>query len=196
MRGLFKIISSLLLFYYTENAQHHISDERKRKKEMRIPGPAGNTLARATSVMSHQSSRPPLLSTKTEEEEEEETTGTIATTYNRLTADDDDDDDDERRIRERRANEGKNERGPRQRHSADNGTTTKKLLWQTLFNQSDQRRFRVQTKTVSNHPDRIKKGGWRSGRLNKGRFIVEKMKEEEEDRWYHIVFVVKGYDNC
>ncbi len=171
----------LHFFYFTtpKRAQHHISDERKRKKEMRIPGPAGE-FARARHIWSHQSSRPPLLSTKTEEEEEEETTGTIQNSFNRNSRhDDDDDDDDEKNKRARRANEGKNERGPRQRHSAANGTTTKKLLWQTLFNRSDaEDDFAFKQKQFQTI-QWIKKGGWRSGRLNKGRFIVEKMKKKK-----------------
>ena len=171
----------LHFFYFTtpKRAQHHISDEGKRKKEMRIPGPAGE-FARARHIWSHQSSRPPLLSTKTEEEEEEETTGTIQNSFNRNSRhDDDDDDDDEKNKRARRANEGKNERGPRQRHSAANGTTTKKLLWQTLFNRSDaEDDFAFKQKQFQTI-QWIKKGGWRSGRLNKGRFIVEKMKKKK-----------------
>ena len=170
----------LHFFYFTtpKRAQHHISDERKRKKEMRIPGPAGE-FARARHIWSHQSSRPPLLSTKTEEEEEEETTGTIQNSFNRNSRHDDDDDDDKKNKRARRANEGKNERGPRQRHSAANGTTTKKLLWQTLFNRSDaEDDFAFKQKQFQTI-QWIKKGGWRSGRLNKGRFIVEKMKKKK-----------------
>ena len=144
---------------------------------MRIPGPAGE-FARARHIWSHQSSHPPLLSTKTEEEEEEEeTTGTIQNSFNRNSRHDDD--DDEKNKRARRANEGKNERGPRQRHSAANGTTTKKLLWQTLFNRSDaEDDFAFKQKQFQTI-QWIKKGGWRSGRLNKGRFIVEKMKKKK-----------------
>ena len=175
----------LHFFYFTtpKRAQHHISDGRKRKKEMRIPGPAGE-FARARHIWSHQSSRPPLLSTKTqeEEEEEEETTGTIQNSFNRNSRhddDDDDDDDDDEKKRARRANDGKNEREPRQRHSAANATTTKKLLWQTLFNRSDaEDDFAFKQKQYQTI-QWIKKGGWRSGRLNKGRFIVEKMKKKK-----------------
>ena len=91
---------------------------------------------------------------------------------------DDDDDDDEKNKRARRANEGKNERGPRQRHSAANGTTTKSCCGKHCS-------IAPMPKTISRSnknsfkPSSGLKGGWRSGRLNKGRFIVEKMKKKK-----------------
>ena len=135
---------------------------------MRIPGPAGEFQARLATW--HREER---------EREEEQEQGERRR--------------DDVRDGENIQNEKKRKReeeGERDHPRVSNATTTKRSLWQKLFDYSSSPSPNDDAK---NHGDDsslalfkqkqfqniqwLKNGGWRSGRLSKARFIVEKMKK-------------------
>jgi hypothetical protein len=133
---------------------------------MRIPGPAGEFQARRATW--HREER--------EEELEQE----------ERRRDDVRDGENIQNEKKRR----REEEGERDHPRVSNATTTKRSLWQKLFDYSSSPSPNDDAK---NHGDDsslalfkqkqfqniqwLKNGGWRSGRLSKGRFIVEKMKK-------------------
>ena len=133
---------------------------------MRIPGPAGEFQARRATW--HREER--------EEEQEQE----------ERRRDDVRDGENIQNEKKRR----REEEGERDHPRVSNATTTKRSLWQKLFEYSsspspnddakkhgDDSSLALFKQKQFQNIQWLKNGGWRSGRLSKGRFIVEKMRK-------------------